>query len=230
VVKGGRVRRTVVRLACLAASVGLLAAATSCSSSPPQGPPPLLPSTGTTHESTVTPPQPGFDARGLVKLPSTIELTFFYPTYMSATEHTVMFTIQEGLKAQLAAIYAGRVTDPPLLRYWTGHGLDSAAAGVRSWITEGYEPVGQMIIDRVTEQYLTVNSAEVSFCVDTRYVDRAKKSTHVIGPPLQGKDDPGQWQTLLLKPLASPDQGWVIVRFNAVQRAPQCPPVNRTNS
>jgi hypothetical protein len=223
-VEGGHGRREAAGIGCLAVGLALLAA---CGSSPPAGPPPLTPYPSLTPSVTGTdkPTQPpGFNKNGTVKVPETIKLNFFYPTPItSPTEHTVLLTVQEGINAELRAIYVSNPADPPLLRYWTGRAYQAAAGEVRKWVSIGEQPVGQMIVDKVALESIAPPEARIGYCVDETNVLRGKKVSNVVGPAVQAKDQPGTWETLWLRQLPAPGSGWVITRVLDAFEAPRCP-------
>jgi hypothetical protein len=131
---------------------------------------------------------PGYqDTR--ITLPETVDLSFPRMQKTDRTEHEVLFTVQQALRAQLHAEYtANTATDPLLAMYWSGSALASAQGEIAAWTKKGEQPVGMLVI--TNPAYTAPNPsgvAAVSYCAswaDAPTVT-ATASAPVVADPVQ---------------------------------------------
>jgi hypothetical protein len=172
-----------------AATLLLLApvgAAVSCSSAP-QPTPELSP-------TAVAAP---VDQR--ITLPTTMGLAFNHPKPGNRTEHQVLYTVQQSVRAQLHAEYGSGPSDPTLSAYWSGGALDAVRNDVSSWAKVGEQPVGVLVVSRVTYTPPDpAGTAVVSYCASWQNVLRGNATTHVVGSAVQKAGTPGTYTTLTL--------------------------------
>lgn len=155
-----------------------------------------------------------------ITLPETVDLSFHHPQVTGRTEHEVLFTVQQALRAQLHAEYSTN-TDPLLAVYWSGSALAAAHDEIAVWLTKGEQPVGVLVITDTA--YTAPNSAGVAgvtYCASWSDVVAGKANTHVIGGAVQPTGSPGTYTTLTLTRAAG--HRWQIMTLTATADSPRC--------
>lgn len=93
---------------------------------------------------------PGYhDSR--ITLPGTVSLSFPRVKSTDRTEHEVLSTVQQALRAQLHSAYtagtaANSSADPLLSLYWSAPALAAAQNEMTAWVKKGRQPVGVLVI------------------------------------------------------------------------------------
>ena len=195
-----------------AAGVAACAVLSGCSSSP-----------APTPELSAVPNSPGAgpgyqDSR--ITLPETVDLSFHHPQLTGRTEHEVLFTVQQALRAQLHAEYSTN-TDPLLAVYWSGSALAAAHDEIAVWLKKGEQPVGVLVITNTA--YTEPNSAGVAgvtYCASWSDVVAGKADTHVVGGAVQPTGSPGTYTALTLTRAAG--HRWQIMTLTATADSPRC--------
>lgn len=203
-------QRAVRALAVALALLVPLSAATACASEPRPTPDlsPTAPAAGPVDER--------------ITLPTTMGLAFDHPRLANRTEHQILYTVQQSVRAQLHAEYGAGAADPLLPAYWSGSALTAIKTDVAAWTAKHEQPVGVLVVSNTT--YMapgTAGKATVSYCANWRHVVRGNATTHVVGSAVQKPDTPGTYTTLTL----SRDQHsrWQVSGMKQAEHSPKCP-------
>ena len=157
-----------------------------------------------------------------ITLPTTMGLAFKHPRPTNRTEHQVLYTVQQSVRAQLHAEYGPGANDPLLSVYWSGAALAAIRHDVSTWPAKHQQPVGVLVVSNTA--YTPPNSsgkATVSFCTNWRHVMRGDAKTHVVGPAVQKANTPGTFTTLTLTRAA--DGRWQVSNMTEAAHSPKCP-------
>lgn len=174
---------------------------------------------------------PGYhDSR--ITLPDTISLSFSRPESTDRTEHEVLSTVQQALRAQLQSEnnQGGSSANPLLAMYWTTPALTAAQHEMATWLKKGKHPVGVLVI---TDTAYTPPDASgksiVTYCANWShtYADKANaRETHGATPPASTPSaapttsGPGSYTTLTL---AQADKHhWQVQNLAASAKSPNC--------
>jgi len=134
-----------------------------------------------------------------ITLPTTMGLAFNHPKPGNRTEHQILYTVQQAVRAQLHAEYGPGTADPLLSSYWSGDALTAVRADVSDWSKKGEQPVGVLVVSTMT--YTPPDGsgrATVSYCASWENVLRGNATTHVVGSAVQKAGTPGTYTTLAL--------------------------------
>jgi hypothetical protein len=133
-----------------------------------------------------------------VPLPMTVSVSFAYPKNITPTQHMLLATAEQALRAQLHAIYDANPDDPMLKRYWSGRAYDEIRGQVNQWVITGHVPFGVVVVTRTTATpgVGPVSASKVSYCVSLTRVVRGVTRTHVVGAPVEPPGTPGTRETL----------------------------------
>jgi hypothetical protein len=111
---------------------------------------------------------PGYhDSR--ITLPETINLSFSHPQQTDRTEHEVLSTVQQALRAQLHSENnpSGSTPDPLLSMYWTPPALTAAQSELATWLKKGKQAVGVLVItDTAYTAPGTSGKSVVTYCAN----------------------------------------------------------------
>jgi hypothetical protein len=156
-----------------------------------------------------------------ITLPTTMGLAFKHPRPTNKTEHQVLYTVQQSVRAQLHAEYGAGANDPLLPVYWSGAALTTIRHDVSVWSAKHQQPVGVLVVSNTT--YSPPNAAgtaTVSFCTNWRHVMRGDAKTHVVGPAVQRPNAPGTFTTLTLT--RSTGGRWKVSNMTETAHSPKC--------
>jgi hypothetical protein len=164
-------------------------------------------------------PGPGYeDTR--ITLPETVDLSFHHPQRTDRTEHEVLFTVQQALRAQLHAEYSS-YTDPLLSVYWSGAALSSAQSEITTWLKKGEQPVGVLVItDTAYTAPTTAGVAAVTYCAGWSDVVTGQADTHVVGGAVQASGTPGTYTALTLS--RADGHRWQVTTLTATANSSHC--------
>jgi hypothetical protein len=164
-------------------------------------------------------PGPGYeDTR--ITLPETVDLSFHHPQRTDRTEHEVLFTVQQALRAQLHAEYSS-YTDPLLSVYWSGAALSSAQSEIATWLKKGEQPVGVLVItDTAYTAPTSAGVAAVTYCAGWSDVVTGKADTHVVGGAVQASGTPGTYTALTLSRAGG--HRWQVTTLTASADSSHC--------
>lgn len=193
-----------------AGAVALFAA--GCAAAPPD-PPQISP--------TVTVGAASRHQDSRITLPVTVGIAFHHPELTDRTEHAVLFTVQQAMRAMVQAEYSDNGQDAELAEYWSGAGLTAVDAQIRQWIAQKQQPVGLIVLDDTT--YVPASgfrSAQVGFCADWSDVVRGEARTHVVGAAVQAKGARASYEQLGLARAA--DHRWRVVTLDVTPDSPRC--------
>jgi hypothetical protein len=168
-----------------------------------------------------TPNGPAAHSDTRITLPITMSLSFEHPTPTTRTEHEVLYTVQQALRAELHAEYGTGTDDPMLSQYWTDSGLTSAQSNVTAWVARDEQPVGVLVVTGTS--YLApdaAGTATVSFCVGWTDVLRGDTKTHLVSSPVQKPGTPGTFTVVSLNRAA--DHRWRAARRTETLRSARC--------
>lgn len=157
-----------------------------------------------------------------ITLPTTMGLAFKHPRPQNKTEHQVLYTVQQSVRAQLHAEYGSGAKDPLLPVYWSGAALTTIRHDVSTWSGKHQQPVGVLVVSNTV--YTPPNAAgkaTVSFCTNWRHVMRGDAKTHVVGPAVQKANTPGTFTTLTLT--RATDGHWQVSSMAEAAHSPKCP-------
>lgn len=157
-----------------------------------------------------------------ITLPTTMTLSFERPIGATRTEHEVLYTVQEALRAELEADYEDDAAGQVLAQFWSGPGLASARAAVASWTTRGEQPVGVLRITRTSYRAPdSTGAASVTYCAGWNDVLRGDARTHTLNSAVQRAGTAGVFTTMTLH-RAAPDHRWLVTRRTETIRSPRC--------
>jgi hypothetical protein len=163
-----------------------------------------------------------------IALPSTISLSFGLaygkPNLLDPGRHTVLWAVNQALKAQLNSSYEKTsAATPDLQRLWTGSAYTAVYDDSTAWIVARQVPVGQVIVTGTTVQSLAADKSTVTYCQDMSRVDRGRAKTNQLGPALQPANSDGTWVTLTLTP-SGQRSAWQVAQMVKVGSSTLCPP------
>jgi len=134
-----------------------------------------------------------------ITLRTTMGLAFNHPQPGNRTEHQVLYTVQQAVRAQLHAEYGAGTADALLSAYWSGNALAAVRSDVASWAKQGEQPVGVFVVSDMTYTPPdATGKAIVSYCANSLNVLRGNATTHVVGSAVQKAGTPGTFTTLTL--------------------------------
>jgi hypothetical protein len=161
-----------------------------------------------------------------ITLPETVGLALRHPTPKDRTEHQVLYTVQQSVRALLHAEYGAGTGDPLLSAYWSGSALNAVRHDVTAWATLNEQPVGVLVVSGMTYSAPGADgNATVSYCANWQHVDRGNATTHVVGAAVQQPGAAGTYTTLTLaKGAAEPGHGgrWKVTGLVETPNSPRC--------
>jgi len=157
-----------------------------------------------------------------ITLPTTMGLAFVHSPPANRTEHQILYTVQQSVRAQLHAEYGSGASDPLLPVYWSGSALTTIKGDVATWANKHEQPVGVLLVSNT--KYTPPNAtgmATVSYCANWLHVRRGNARTHVVGSVVQKPGTPGTYTTLTL---ARDTRGrWQVSAIQQARHSPECP-------
>ena len=157
-----------------------------------------------------------------ITLPTTVGLAFNHPRPTTRTEHQILYTVQQSVRAQLHAEYGPGPTDPLLPVYWSGSALTAVKHDVATWTGKHEQPVGVLVVSNTAYTAPTsAAKATVSYCANWRHVVRGNATTHVVGPSVQKPGTAGTYTTLTLS--KDTNGRWQVSDMKQAEHSPKCP-------
>jgi hypothetical protein len=161
-----------------------------------------------------------------IALPETIGISFRHPRPASQTEHQILYTLQQSLRAQLHAEYGPGASDPLLGAYWSGSALAAVRREVSEWTDRGEQPVGVLDVTQTSYSFVPAGGpVTVSYCASWADVARGNATTHLVGSPVQKRGTAGTYTALTV--VRATDGRWRVTDISEVVRSPACRPAKQ---